>query len=406
MVGAIYIYSLGLFIQPIEQEYGWSRTEISFGLTLLSIICVLLAPFMGMIIDKLGARSLALPGMVVYCLAIASLSLVGKEVWMWWVGWFFVALGSVAIKPTVWAAAVSSYFSAGRGFAMAVALCGTGIGQALLPPLTNALVAELGWRAAYVVLGLGSAVIILPLLFFFFYDARESNRRKGVANVGRQTMPGLDLREGFASFRFIFLAATALITTTGIVGIVVHFVPILSAGGLDRTTAAAAAGVIGLASMTGRLATGFLLDRIDGRIIGGISYSTPIITCLLMLQFDGTFEQALVLAVITGLSLGAEIDVLAYLASRYFGLRNYGTLYGTIVGLTTLGGGVGPLIAGFIYDTTGGYSLALMLFIPAFLAAALMIVSLGRYPVFAAPAMEPKTPASAGETTSAVEATP
>jgi len=382
MVGAIYIYSLGLFIDPLQQEYGWSRTQITLGLTLVSVITVTLAPFMGMIIDRFGARTLAMPGMAIYCTAIASLSMVGSEIWMWWLGWFFVALGSVCIKPTVWSVAVSTYFTAGRGLAIAVALCGTGLGQIFLPYITNWMVDGFGWRIAYATLGIGGAALVLPIMFLFFYDARENNRRKGITNTDRLTLPGCGLREGYLSRRFLFLAITALVATAGIVGIVVHFVPMLSSGGVERSSAAAIAGVIGVTSMTGRVVAGYLLDRIDGRVIGALAYGFPCLGCFLLLQFDGSTSQAIILAAVIGLSLGAEIDVLAYLASRHFGLRNYGTIFGTLVGLITLGGGLGPLLIGMIFDSTGAYTYALWIFIPAFLCVSVLIASLGSYPVF------------------------
>jgi MFS family permease len=219
-------------------------------------------------------------------------------------------------------------------------------------------------------------------MFLFFYDARENNRRKGITNTDRLTLPGCGLREGYLSRRFLFLAITALVATAGIVGIVVHFVPMLSSGGVERSSAAAIAGVIGVTSMMGRVVAGYLLDRIDGRVIGALAYGLPCLGCFLLLQFDGSTSQAIILAAVIGLSLGAEIDVLAYLASRHFGLRNYGTIFGTLVGLITLGGGLGPLLIGMIFDSTGAYTYALWIFIPAFLCASVLIASLGSYPVF------------------------
>ncbi|HRK63247.1 MAG TPA: MFS transporter [Terricaulis sp.] len=384
-VSVIYIYSMGLFIEPIEAEFGWGRTQITAGLTVVSVLSVTLAPFVGMLIDRFGARSVGLPGVIIYCSAIAALSLVGNQVWMWWAGWAIVALGSVCIKPTVWTAAVASYFTAGRGLALALALCGTGIGQALLPYLTNQLVATFGWRAAYVALAGGGAAILLPLMLLFFFDAREEARRKGGVAADRSAMPGLELREGFISIRFIFLALAALLATGGITALLVHFVPMLSHGGMERSSAAAIAALIGLASMAGRILCGYLLDRFDGRVIGAISFALPCLACALFLQFDGGSAHAMALAIIIGLSVGAEIDVIAYLSTRYFGLRNFGALFGAIAGLISLGAGLGPLFAGAVFDATGGYALAHAALIPVFLVTAALMGSLGRYPIFATP---------------------
>lgn len=382
-VSVIYIYSLGIFIEPIEQEFGWGRTQITAGITVVSVMSVVLAPFVGMLIDRFGARSVGLPGVIIYCSAIAALSLVGGQVWMWWAGWAVVALGSVCIKPTVWTAAVASHFSAGRGLALAVALCGTGIGQALLPFLTNELVGLFGWRGAYVALAVGGALLVLPLMLLFFFDAREQQRRQGVAPADRSATPGRGLKEGFLSAQFLFLALAALLATAGITALLVHFVPMTTFAGMQREAAAAAAGVIGLASMTGRIACGALLDRFDGRIVGAISFALPCLACVLFLGFDGSTGQAVLLAAVIGLSVGAEIDVIAYLATRHFGLRNFGTLFGAVAGLISFGAGLGPLFAGIVFDATESYANAHLALIPVFLLTAALVASLGPYPVFA-----------------------
>lgn len=380
-VGAIYLYSIGLFMEPLRAEFGWSRTQITLGLSIVSVLTVVASPFMGMVIDRFGARRIALPGMAIYCAAIALLSLVGGEIWMWWAAWLGVAVGSLCIKPTVWATAVSGHFSSGRGLAIGIALCGTGFGQAILPTITNALIEQHGWRFAYAVLGLGSAAVVLPLMAAFFRDAQWGGGR--VAGASRLAdAPGVGLREGYMSKQFLFLLATALLATSGVVGIVVHFVPLLVAAGIDSKGAAVAAGAIGLTSMAGRILSGYLMDRWNGRWIGACTYLLPCVPCYLLVHFEGTQLQATGIAVLIGLSLGAEIDVLAYLSSRYFGLRHYGALFGTIVGALTLGAGVGPLLMGTAFDISGHYAPALWAFLPIFPVTGGLIAALGPFPDF------------------------
>jgi len=386
-VSTIHIYSLGLFIEPLEREFGWGRTEITAGLMIVSIVSVVLAPIIGILIDKFGARRIGLPGVVFYCIAIALLATIGPFVWMWLLCWGLVALGSVCIKSTVWTAAVASHFTSGRGLALALALCGTGVGQALLPFITNQLLAQYGWRGAYLTLaGLG-AVISLPLMIFFFFDAHEESRRKrgALARDARRQVGGVTVKEGLTSSGFFRLAAAALFASAAIVAMVVHFVPMLTTAGLSRASAAAIAGVVGIASITGRISCGYMLDRFNGRIVGAVSFVLPSLACLFFLNFDGSSGQALAIAVVVGLSLGAEIDVVAYLATRYFGMQNFATLFGTIAGLLSLGAGLGPLLVGMMFDRYGNYTMSYVLFIPLFLTTAALIASLGPYPTFVAP---------------------
>jgi MFS family permease len=149
---------------------------------------------------------------------------------------------------------------------------------------------------------------------------------------------------------------------------------------MDRNTAAAAVGVMGITSIAGRLVTGLLLDRWNGPLIGAVSFGLPVIAACFWLNFDGTLLSAVVIAACLGLSLGAEIDIIAYLSTRYFGLKNYGAIFGTIVGVLAFGGGVGPTLAGLVYDKTHSYGIFAWATMPAFILSAAMIGSLGRYP--------------------------
>jgi MFS family permease len=128
-----------------------------------------------------------------------------------------------------------------------------------------------------------------------------------------------------------------------------------------------------------------LLDRFSGPLIGAVSFGVPLISAGLWLTYDGSVTSAVVMAAALGLALGSEIDIIGYLASRYFGLKNYGTIFGTIAGLYALGVGMGPTLAGIAYDRTRSYDIFVWCVIPAFLIAVAMIGTLGRYPELAPP---------------------
>lgn len=368
---------MGVFLLPIERDLGWSRGEISSGLTIASIVSVICAPFIGALVDHIGSRRVALPGIILYCLAIVALGFASSSIGSWWALWLLVSAGTILIKITVWMAAIAKRFNRRRGVAFAIALTGTGIGAAILPTLATALIGAFGWRQAYAILGLGGLAIALPLLFVFFRDAKPL-----AAGILRADMPGVDTREGLTSKVFFRLAISTLIAMTTIIALSVHFVPMMIHAGLSATMAAAIAGAIGISSIIGRLLSGFLLDRFHGPYIGALGLGLPLVVCILLLGFDGSPISATVIAVLIGISLGAETDVVAFLASKYFGLRNYGTLFGTLAGLLALGGGMGPLLAGTIYDHFGSYEPLLWALIPASALSALLTATLGRYPDF------------------------
>ena len=373
------LYTMGVFIGPIEQDLGWTRSQITSGMLINSVIAVVLAPFVGLMIDRYGIRKMGLPGMTVYSIGFILLGLTGTAYGQWLLIWLVVACGSLLIKPTIWTAAVSRQFDKQRALALAVMLSGSGVASAVLPWLSNNLIEAYGWRGAYVALGGGFLVVAVPLMFFFLGRSGFAGR---VSEPSRAELPGLPIREAMLSTRFLRIALAALVMTIAMAGLNVHFVAFTTGEGLTKNSAVWAASCMGLASIAGRFITGYLLDRFHGPLIGGVSFALPLVACFLWLQFDGSIASAVIIAIAIGLALGAEIDIIAYLGTRYFGLKNYGTIFGTIAGLLAFGAGVGPNLAGRIYDTTKSYDLFIWGSIPAFLLAAVMIATLGRYPDF------------------------
>lgn len=183
-LNTLYLYTLGVLIEPIENEFGWSRAAISLGLTIISVCTVIGSPFIGRLIDTAGARRIALAGVALYSTALMALPFSGPSVWTWWLGWLFVAVGSILIKPTVWSAAIVSRFEKHRGIALALALCGSGLASLAGPPLVHGLTEAYGWRSAYWAIGGFGWLIVLPLIWFLFFDARDLGRSRRRGQIG------------------------------------------------------------------------------------------------------------------------------------------------------------------------------------------------------------------------------
>ena len=127
---SFYTFSFGAFIAPIEEEFGWSRAQISIGLSVITITAGLLTPLLGWVVDKLGPRRVGLPGAISYALTYGLLGLTTDNIWTWWGIWFLLSFTIIGIKPLVWTTAVASTFQRNRGLALAIALCGGGIASA------------------------------------------------------------------------------------------------------------------------------------------------------------------------------------------------------------------------------------------------------------------------------------
>ncbi|WP_375397335.1 MFS transporter [uncultured Sphingomonas sp.] len=392
-ITGVHLYSLGVLLAPIAAETGWSRTEITLGQTLSSAVNAVLAPLCGVLMDRYGPRRIAIPGTIVFCLGMVAFAAIGHSLFHWYATWGILSVGLIGLKPNVWTGAVSSAFSASRALAFALVISGVSLAGALVPSITNLLLDHYGWRGAYVGLGILWAAMLLPLCLLFPKALPRSPAAFAAAD-GIGVLPGLTVRAGLRSRAFAGLAIAGFVFSTALFAITFHFVPMLRDRGFNPAAAAAIAGLIGIFSIIGRLITGVLLDRYAGALVGGIALLLPIIpvTLLLMLTSDSLWLMTL-LAILIGLSVGSELDILAYLATRYFGLRFYGTLFGCIIGVLAAATALGPVLGSMIRDQTGSYRLLLWLALPGFVISALAIATAGRYPEFNGPRSLPLDPA-------------
>ena len=184
----------GVFMDPLGQEFGWNRAQQSSGVSIASITAMVLSPFFGALIDRWGVRRLALPGLVLTSLAIAGFALTNGSMRQWFALWTVYALVSLAVKSTVWTAAVAGVFSASRGLAIGVTLGGTALAQIIVPPLANWLIADYGWRGAFVWLGIGWGSIALILSQLFLFDAHDRRRQSLRAASGEASRHAMKRR--------------------------------------------------------------------------------------------------------------------------------------------------------------------------------------------------------------------
>ncbi|MDB5724280.1 MAG: Arabinose efflux permease family protein [Novosphingobium sp.] len=382
---SLFSYSQQMFIEPLEREFGWPRAEISLGYTILAFTAFFFGPVIGMVIDRHGARRVAIPGTLLAAAAFAALGLTGSSLWQWYALWFLLALVALGVKSTVWSVAVSGAFTAGRGMALALMLCGSAIAQFVGPILTNWLIETHGWRAAYIYLGLGWGGLAFVVVVFFFRSAQPRAGGSEKKSATTAHLPGLTFKQAMRNPIILRIYAANLFSALVGSGISFHLYPILTETGLKSTGAALLASLAGIGGIFGKLLTGWLLDRFQGNTIPVLSFAVAAVAYFLLLN---SFHSAGAVAAgvfILGYSSGAGLGVTTYLISRYGGLRAFGTIYGTLGSMLMLGSGIGPPLAGLVHDRTGSYSALLLTAIPVVLVFSLLFVGLGRYPDFAVP---------------------
>ena len=377
-VSVMHTYTLGALMPAIHAATGWTRSQISTGPLLISITGILFAPLVGIAIDRYGARRVALPGLVSYCLAFSALGFTGPRSISWLVGWAMVGLAFVLVSPTVWTAAVVAEFDKSRGKAIGLALAGTGVGSICLPYISTVLQEHYGWRGAYEWLGIGALLISFPLIWLFFHSPQDRLRQSSATfvHLDRRTLSGVPAREAFLSRRYLQMALACLLASTSGAAMAVHFVPIVRSNGLSAHTAAAIAAGIGFSSVFGRLLGGYLLDHASGPLVGFIACACGVLVAPALLLRHGA-GPGLFGACMVGLSAGMEIAVLAYMIPRYFGVRHYGLLFAVMNGLVIVGLGVGPFAGGYLFDHFGNYRMLLLLTAPTYAASAVLFGTLG-----------------------------
>lgn len=383
---AIASASIGLFMLPLEQEFGWSRAQVSAGLSIYAIIAIPFSPFIGALIDRWGARRLAIPGMVLTAGAFASFSLANGSTVQWLTLWTVYSIMALAIRNTVWTTAVSSKFDRARGLALALTLSGSAIAQIFAPVLAQQLIDNFGWRNAYFWIGMGWGGVVLALLVPFFFDARDTNRQRRSGADGESAriaeLPGLSPSQAIRSPALTKIAISTLIVIITASAISIHLVPILNERGISREIAALFAALAGGLAIVGKLVTGWLYDRGVGGWINPASMGLPALAALILVLAGRNFYVIVIAVIIIGYANGAFMQVCTYLTGRYAGIRNFGKIFGVMASVIALGVGVGPVVGGLIFDAAGNYVPLLAGAVPAALLGGGLLASLGPYPVW------------------------
>ncbi len=373
----LHIYSFGPFIAPLQHEFGWSRAQASAGITISSLVSALGCIPVGMLVDRIGPRLVGLVGLLAMSGSFALLSTATGQVANWMLVWTLIAFGTFGVQATVWTSAVASRFEHSRGFAFAITLCGASVAATIFPMVATWLIGAYGWRMAVVAMGGLWAALVLPVLLLGFRGAQDSGRAQRVAT---NTLAGVTFAEGLRTPALCKLVIAGGFFAFTVIGVVVHFVPILTDGGAARLTAAGIASLIGIFSIIGRLGTGMLLDKWPGHLVGAAAFVIPIMACGLLLFDAANPTSQAVAAAIFGLTLGSEVDVIAYLAAKHFGLKNFGALYGVLQIALALGTAFGPLAAGTVFDRYDIYAPFLMLTMAMMAASAIALITLGPAP--------------------------
>ena len=363
------IYSLPIFLVPLQDYFGWSRTSISLGAAIASISIGLMAPFVGIAIERFGMRSVMFLGGLIMATGFVGYASI-MTLWHFWVASAVVAIGLSMVAFVPVQTLISYWFTRRRGTAMGLTLAGIGFGGLILVPITEMVITLYGWRIAYLCLGL---TVLVPILIILLTVLRDSPSEMGLQPDGdyveskidsedrnkESVIPGVEIGEAIRSSSFWLLTIVVFATSFTTFGMVQHLSAFLTDAGY---TPAAAANTLGAAiglSVIGRVISGFLSDRFSTELVcaGLITLITIGLSALL---YSEKQVALFVFSFCFGLGLGGYNVLLPLLVGMCFGLRAFSKILGLIILAGTIGSSLGPIFVGMLYDHHGDYQIAIL----------------------------------------------
>ena len=375
--------SMGAFMTPVTTDLHWTRSQFSAGLSAYALVGVVMGPLVGTLVDKWGVRLVAVTGSLLVGVTFALFATASGAITPWLILWLLYAAANQLIMTTVWTAAIARAFTASRGLAMSVIMIGSALAVAIAPLVADFLIREQGWRAAFIVMGLGTgtAVAIICWLALDRGGPAPEAKSEGGETAATDGRPdAMTTGQALRSLAFIKLCIAMFIANFVPLALTIHLIPLLSAGGLSRESAVLVGGAYGVPMFVGQIIGGIAIDRISGRLVAAIGFSVMIASLALLMLPTDPIVVPIAAVILFGLAIGGLSPLFPYLTSRYFGLHSFGRLFGVLASLSALAYATGPLAAGYVFDMEKSYDWFLAASIPAIALTILLIASLGRYP--------------------------
>ena len=373
---SLLVYTFGIFLKPWTEEFGWSRESVSAAFGIAAMTVAVCSPPLGYLLDRVHPARVIVPCLAVFGAAFASLSMLTPNLWHLYAVFFVLGIVGNGTAQMAYSRAVSSWFDARRGTALAIVMAGGAVGAMLLPPIAEALIARYGWRQACAILGAGVLLIGPPAA------ARFVRQRPQPSRTAAARLTGASLSEGLRSRVFWILGAVLFGSSIAQNGAITHLAALLTDRGVSAQGAALAVSAMGGSSLLGRLATGWLLDRFFAARVAFALLAVAALGTLLLATAD-SLTAGVVAAALIGAGMGGEADVTPYLLSRYFGLRAFSVLYGLTWTAYAIAGAIGPILMGRAFDVAGSYATLLSVLAGVMLAVGAMMLLLPRYQVYA-----------------------
>jgi len=380
-IGGAVFYGFTAFFEPIVDEMGWSYTQLSLAASLRGLEMGILSPVVGILADRWGPRKLIFGGILVTVASLLLLSYTTSLI-MFYVSFALLATGVSACTVTVLLTAVANWFKRKMGIASGIAICGFGFSGVLIPVIVR-LIEVYDWRTALHILALGMIILILPLSFVFrhrpeqygyFPDGQKQDTTTPLTDLSSPQSPDVELKvkQALKNGAFWRIVLARMYHMTTMMAIITHVMPYLSSISISRATSSLVATAIPLMSIIGRLSFGWFGDKFSKRAVAAMSFVMMScgVFCFAYVS-DMRLWLLVPFLILLGIGYGGTNAILPALGREYFGRTNFGSIYGLMEGIGTIGAIIGPTLAGWAYDSLGSYHIVW------FLLSGLAVVAMG-----------------------------
>jgi MFS family permease len=372
-----------IFLKPIAVSMNWGRGELAVALLVGSLVSAIVSPIAGTLIDRIGAKKIMAVGAFVVGVSIIIESRI-TQLWHLYVLFGVIGFGLMCSTIIPCSLLISNWFVSRRGTAMSIAFVGTSMGGMIMSPVANWFIIHYDWRTAFVFSGITVLVTVIPLILIV---VRTHPREMGLKPYLKEEKDGkappelwgVEVKEAFSLKVFWQIAAIMLILSVAYGGLANHCVAYLTDLGHSPTRAAMAWSLVMGAMILGKLCFGPIADRWGAKIAMALSC---FLFCIAMgfLIFAQPYLLVLVFATIYGFACGAPLVINPLLTGDYLGVKNFGALYGVLNIMGTIGGAIGPVGAGYIFDARHSYLPVFYFFIPLMLICGLISMMLKPIP--------------------------